>query len=331
MPGRGYMTPPTNDGDDTRHEGSGIDDFETAQGRLFDAYGLAPRSRFIDIEEPRARIHVLETGPADGDTPLVFVHGTAAFGAFFGPLMGHLGGTRLISFDRPGYGLSDPFVYTEETLQRMVVDVLEGVLDELGIEQVDLVGHSMGGYSAILFGLAHPERVRRLFLIGSVPAFPGTRPPVQLRLLTVPGLNRLLRRLQKSGEEGVLDIAEIFGEREAITDHPAFIRAIAAHEADQTAAEAGFSEFNALFSVRGWHPSVRIGTDELRDLQPPTTVIWGDHDTLGGPDDVRDGIELIQDVRFETVDAGHIPYLAHPERCAQLIREGREVDLSNVE
>jgi pimeloyl-ACP methyl ester carboxylesterase len=314
----------TNTGNDTRPEGAGTAGFEAAQRRLFETYGLEPRSQFVEIEQPRVRTHVLETGPSEGDTPLVFVHGTAAFGAFFAPLMAHLDDVRITTFDRPGYGLSDPFVYTEENIQRTVVDVLEGVLDELGIERIDLVGHSMGGHAGILFGLAYPDRVRRLFLLGSVPAFPGTRPPVPLRLLTVPGLDRLLRWLQKPGAEGVLDIAEIFGEREAITDHPAFIRAIAAHEDDPKAAEAGFSEFNALFSVRGWHPTVRISRDELRTLQPPTTVIWGDHDTLGGPDDVRDGVELIPDVRFETVDAGHIPYLAHPGRCARLIRGERD-------
>ena len=314
-----------NNGNDTQLRGTETADFETAQRRLFETYGLEPRSRFVDIEEPRVRTHVLETGPSEEDTPLVFVHGTAAFGAFFAPLMGHLDESRMITFDRPGYGLSDPFVYTEENLQRTVVDVLEGVLDGLGIERVDLVGHSMGGHTGILFGLAHPDRVRRLFLLGSVPAFPGTRPPVPLRLLTVPGLNRLLRRLQKSGEEGVLDIAEIFGEREAITDHPTFIRAIAAHEDDPKAADAGFSEFNALFTVRGWHPTVRISEDDLRELQPPTTVVWGVHDTLGGPDDAREAVELIPDVQFEIVDAGHIPYLAHPERCAELIREVRGV------
>lgn len=315
------MRTSTNDGNDTRSGGTETADFETAQRRLFEAYGLEPRSRFIDVEDPGVRTHVLETEWSEGDTPLVFVHGTAAFGAFFAPLMGHLDELQMITFDRPGYGLSDPFVYTEDNLQRTVVDVLEGVLDELGIKRVDLVGHSMGGHTGILFGLAHPDRVRRLFLVGSVPAFPGTRPPVPLRLLTVPGLNRLIRRLQKPGEEGVLDIAEIFGEREAITDHPAFIRAIAAHEGNPKAADAGFSEFNALFSVRGWHPTVRISKNDLQGLQPPTTVIWGNHDTLGGPDDVRDGVELIPDVRFEIVNAGHIPYLAHPERCAQLIRE----------
>lgn len=323
------MTTPTQDGidtPDTPPEGGQTADFETAQRRLFEEVALRAESRFVDLENPRVRTHVFEAGPRAENLPAVFVHGTAAFGAFFAPLMAHLDDTRMIAFDRPGYGLSDAFVYTEKNLRRTVVDALAGVLDELGIDRVDLVGHSMGGHASILFALAHPDRVRRLILIGAIPAFPGTRPPMPLRLLTVPGLNRLMRRMQKTGEEGVLDVAEIFGERDAIQHHPAFVQAIAAHERDSRSSEAGFSEFNALFSFRGWHSSVRLREDELRNLQHPTTIIWGENDPLAGPDDVRDGVERIPNARFETVDSGHIPYLAHPTRCAQIIREARGVD-----
>lgn len=297
--------------------------FEAAQRNLFESVGLETRSRFLDLETPRVRTHVVEAGEYDADVPLVFVHGSALFGAFFAPLMGTLDDERLITFDRPGYGRSDAFVYTEGNVRRTVVDVLAGVLDEMALDRVDLVGHSMGGHTAILFALAYPDRVRHLFLVGAVPAFPGTRPPLPLRLLTVPLLNRVIRRLQKPGEEGVLDIAEIFGERDAIQEYPALIRAIAAHEGDPKAAEAGFSEFNALFSIRGWHPTVRIREADLRGLTTPTTIVWGDNDPLGGPETVRGGVESIPDTRFEAVDAGHIPFLAYPERCGDLIREAR--------
>lgn len=295
--------------------------FESTQRDLFEAVGLDVRSRFVDLESPGVRTHVFEAGPVeDDDPPVVLVHGTTAFGAFLAPLMAEFDDARTIAFDRPGYGLSDPFLYTEGTLRRTVVDVLEAVLDESGAERADLVGHSMGGHASIRFALAHPDRVRRLTLVGGVPGFPGTRPPFPLRLLTVPILDKVIQRLQKSGEEGVLDVAELFGERDAIQDHPALIRALAAHEADPKAVDAGVSEFDALFSVRGWHRTARISEDELRDLQHPTTVIWGDRDPLGGPDDVRDAVEAIPDVRFETVDAGHMPFLSHAERCARLVR-----------
>lgn len=303
-------------------------EFETAQRELFESVGLDTRSRFVDLETPRVRTHVIEAGAPDDDVPLVFVHGTAAFGAFFAPLVSQFEDVRTITFDRPGYGLSDGFVYSEANLRRTVVDVLAGVIDELGLERVDLVGHSMGGHASILFALAHPDRVRCLTLVGSVPAFPGTRPPFPIRLLTVPLISRIVRRMQSPGEEGVLEIAEVFGERDAILDHPAFVRAIAAHEDDPKSAEAGLSEFDALLSVRGWHASVRLREEQLRGLQCPTTVVWGAHDTLGRPEDVRAGVEWIPHVRFETVDSGHIPFLAHPGRCAQLIRETREAPVT---
>ena len=295
--------------------------FETAQRALFQAVGLEPRSRFVDLETPRVRLHVFETGPPDDDPPMVFVHGTAAFGAFLAPLLAAVEGRRVVAFDRPGYGLSDPFVYTEATVQRTGVDVVDGVLDALGLTRVDLVGHSLGGHAGILFAGAHPERVRRLFLVGSIPAFPGTRPPLPLRVLTVPGVGRLVQRLQKSGEAGVLDIAEMFGERDAIERYPELIAAIAAHEADPKSANAGRSEFGALISPLGWRASVRLTDDDLRRVTTPTTVVWGDHDPLGPPDVVRAGVETLPNVRFETLEAGHMPYLAHPERCARLLTE----------
>lgn len=70
----------------------------------------------------------------------------------------------------------------------------------------------------------------------------------------------------------------------------------------------------------GIHPSGSART-RCALSSPPTTVIWGDHDTLGGPYDVRDGVMLFEEVRFETVATGHIPYLAHPDRYAELIIE----------
>ncbi|MFB6184850.1 MAG: alpha/beta fold hydrolase [Haloarculaceae archaeon] len=299
---------------------SGSVDFETAQSELFDEAGLDARSQFFELDT-QVRVHAFETGSADDDLPRIFVHGTGGFGAFFSPLIAQFDAARSIAFDRPGYGLSDPFVYTETNLRRTVVDVIEDVFDELEIERADLVGHSMGGHASILFAVEHPDRVRRIATVGAIPGFPGTRPPVPLRLLTVPILNRVLRRLQKSGEEGVLDIAEIFGERDAIQDYPALVRALAAHEYIPKAAEAGRSEFDALFSLRGWHSSARMSEAELQNLQHPTTVIWGDHDPLGGSDDVRESVKSIPDVRFETVDSGHIPFLTHPEQCARLIRK----------
>ena len=45
-------------------------------------------------------------------------------------------------------------------------DALAGLLDELGIERVHLVGNSLGGGTAVRFALRFPERAGRLVLMG---------------------------------------------------------------------------------------------------------------------------------------------------------------------
>jgi pimeloyl-ACP methyl ester carboxylesterase len=77
-------------------------------------------------------------------------------------------GYRLISYDARGHGSSQPgpsYEYSD-----LIAD-LEAVLDELGLEQMALVGSSMGAATAMAFTLEHPERVPALVQI--TPAYTG--------------------------------------------------------------------------------------------------------------------------------------------------------------
>lgn len=298
-------------------------DFEVAQQRVFDEAGINPQSRFIDLTNPRLRTHVLELGAPDEEPPLVFLHGGGGFGAFFAPLMVQLDETWMIAIDRPGWGLSDDFVYTTENHRQTAGDVLVGIFDELGIGQVDLVGNSTGGYWSLVFALTHPQRIRRLILLGGVPTFPGTRPPLPIKLFTVPVLNRVLVRLQKPSEENVVKFMEMAGEGDTIRRYPTLITAKVAHDRIPRPATVGTSEFKSLLSIRGWRAATRLHEDELRTVRHSPVFIWGENDFLGTPNDVRSGIKLIPDARLETLDTGHGPWLGHPEECARLIRNMR--------
>jgi pimeloyl-ACP methyl ester carboxylesterase len=296
-------------------------DFETAHDALLAEYGIDAETRYVDVDEPPTTLRVVEsTGDADG-VPLVFVHGTAGFVGFGAPLLSRLDDVHWVAYDRPGYGLSDPFVYTRANVRETVVDSLRGVLDALGLDRVDLVGYSMGATTSLAFARDFPDRVRRMVLFGAPPGFPGTEPPLPFRLLMVPGLGRVLERFQSSGEEGVLEFADVFGEREGIRNHPALVRTIAAHEATPKCATAGESEFAAVIRPRGWYPSARIPEATLREVETPTTFVWGHGDMLGGPDDVRVAVGRMPDAHLLALDAGHVPFFEHPEWCAGKVRE----------
>ncbi|MFF3905703.1 alpha/beta fold hydrolase [Streptomyces sp. NPDC001848] len=84
---------------------------------------------------------------------------------------------RVYALDLRGHGRSDwPGEYS---LELMRADVL-GVLDALGLDAVELIGHSLGGVVAYLLAQDHPGRVGRLVL-EDVPLPRPRRPAAPVR------------------------------------------------------------------------------------------------------------------------------------------------------
>ncbi len=89
---------------------------------------------------------------------------------------------RVIQFDMPGTGSSDPLGDRPTTLESWM-DTVGVVLDAVGVERAALVAQDIGGMMAMLFAAAHPERVSGLVLVGSTarligaPDYPVGYPP----------------------------------------------------------------------------------------------------------------------------------------------------------
>lgn len=103
-------------------------------------------------------------GPAHEGIPIVHVHGFAISGSYLMPTARRLDGigTNVVP-DLPGYGRSDPSRHALGI--PALAQVLEELLDRLGLERVVLLGNSMG--CAVSLEVAHltPERVHRLILV----------------------------------------------------------------------------------------------------------------------------------------------------------------------
>jgi len=79
----------------------------------------------------------------------------------------------LLAVDLRGHGASDwPGSYSHELIR----DDILGVLDAVGLHDVVLIGHSLGGAVAYLIAMQQPERVTRLVVEDVVPPFPHERP-----------------------------------------------------------------------------------------------------------------------------------------------------------
>lgn len=99
-----------------------------------------------------------------GDQTILFIHGLGSYlPAWKKNVEGLKGQYRCIAIDLPGYGKSSKGKY--EGSMRFYARVVSDFIDALGLENITLAGHSMGGQIAIVAALAYPEKVDKLALI----------------------------------------------------------------------------------------------------------------------------------------------------------------------
>lgn len=145
-----------------------------------------------------ARLSYTDEGPAEAPA-IVALHGIPGSVRDFRYLGGALAARlRLVRLDLPGFGGSDPVPDAVRTLEGRARAVL-ALADQLGLRRFAVLGHSMGGASAMLTAARAPERISRLVLVNSVGLSLhrglGLQPWVfrlMSRSLRVPGLRRLL-------------------------------------------------------------------------------------------------------------------------------------------
>ena len=112
------------------------------------------------------QIATMDSGRVNSKTPVVFVHGLSSYGSYWERQFGALDERRVLAIDLPGYGASSrpDAPYTPPWYAQVLVEWM----DAMDLDQVVLVGHSMGAQACITLALEHPERVESLAL--SAPA-----------------------------------------------------------------------------------------------------------------------------------------------------------------
>lgn len=290
--------------------------------------GVATTSRFIDVRTPPVRVHLLEAGAGD---PVLLIHGGNSVAASWVPLLPQLASRfRLLMPDRPGCGLTTPFSYRNVDLRSHGVEFIRGVLEAIGLERVALVGNSMGGFFAMAFAIAHPERVSKLVLLGEPAGASGRADSLFHRLTGTRGLNALLYAT------ALRPPADAAGARAGLARG----RLVADPSRVPDSLLACFAAGARLpGAVRSWTTMVEQAVDppgmglfarrttvthallpELDRLTAPTLFLWGDKDPLGTPDDGRRLVEQMPQARLEVIaDASHLVWLDQPDACAEAV------------
>jgi len=97
---------------------------------------------------------------------VLFVHGYTGSGNDWSHQISALSPThRVTAMDLRGHGKSDAPSKEEEYSMEIFRDDVLGLLDHLRMDKCCLVGHSLGGFIALEFALAHPHRLAGLVLV----------------------------------------------------------------------------------------------------------------------------------------------------------------------
>ncbi|MFS3130731.1 alpha/beta fold hydrolase [Nocardioides sp. Bht2] len=121
-----------------------------------------------ELATERGVLRYHEAGPADAP-PLLLLHGSGPgvtgwrnFADNLPALSQHY---RCLILEFPGFGVSDP---VDKHPLAAALPAVGDYLDGLGIDQVDIIGNSMGGIVGGRFAMAQPDRVRRLVTVGGI-------------------------------------------------------------------------------------------------------------------------------------------------------------------
>lgn len=131
------------------------------------------------IETNGVRLHVVQAGPKSG-VPVMLLHGFPEFWYGWRNQLPALveAGCRVIVPDQRGYNLSDKPKGARNYDVFTLVDDIVGLIDALGYEKVNLVGHDWGAVVAWTLAIKYPQRLHKLGIM-NVP-----HPAVMKRFLT---------------------------------------------------------------------------------------------------------------------------------------------------
>lgn len=213
---------------------------------------------------------------------------------------------RVIAPDMLGFGYSErpeDQIYNRERWVSHAV----GVLDALGLEQVDLVGNSFGGGLALALAIEHPQRVRRLVLMGSV----GVSFPITQGLDAVWGYQPSFDTMR-----GLLDVFAY--DRSLVNDELAELRY-------QASIRPGFQEsFAAMFPAprQRWVDNLASQEADIRALPHETLILHGREDRVIPLQTSLTLARWIERCQLHVFGrCGHWTQIEHADRFARLVND----------
>lgn len=287
--------------------------FESAMEQVFDRYGVAAESRFVDAPVVNGRAHVLVAGEGP---PLVMVNGAGTSAAMMAPLMAELPGYRLYAIDLPGFGLTDTLPAFVTDLRTNAVAFVRETIDGLGLDRVTTLANSFGSLVTMWAALDMPDRIASSVHVGCPAIVLGTAAPFPMRMLSTP-LGPLIMKLDPPSPNQVTRLSKMVGEHPL---DPTIQDLLLETERLDGYAGTLTATYRRLIRLRGARPELSLTEDDLCRIRIPTQFIWGQDDPFGSPAAGRRVADAMPDAGLHIVPGGHAPWLGHGPEVGALTR-----------
>jgi pimeloyl-ACP methyl ester carboxylesterase len=271
--------------------------------------GGRPRHSFVSVDG--MRLHWAELGDASDTVPVVLLHGLLDAHLTWNLVGGALAADRRVLMpDLPGCGLSERPDASYELGWH--AQVIARWLETLGLESVDVIGHSFGGGVAQMLLLECRTRIRRMVLVASGGL--GRRVGFWLRLATFPLVVELF------GQPFMA-----FGTRRALGGASAMskedIAELSALNAQRGSARAFARTVCDVIDWRGQRRTFLQRAHEVTRL-PPVAVFWGDRDAIIPIAHAKAFTASVEGVVFKHFDGcGHYLHQEQPEAFVTAVRD----------
>lgn len=256
-----------------------------------------------------AYMDVAPTAPANGRT-VVLLHGSSYYALYWKDTITALtaAGFRVVTVDRLGWGKSaKPLIPYSAHLH---ASNTKAILDHLGISEVAIVGHSMGGRMASTFAYTYPETTTHLGMVNPI----GLDNSTQGRVWRDPDSGPAEPDLQQVYESNLrTETRRIVNWKAKHLDHVRIRYGMALS-----------GEYHRLNMVRA------LNRDLLAEpvdsfwpkIQAPAIMIAGAQDGPNFPERARRATDLLPNGTLYLIEeAGHNPHEETPEEFnAELIR-----------